>query len=63
MSPLARMFVAAGCFSAWLTVLLLGHPLGAWIHLLGLAAVAVFPWRAARSRPPAEPSQLEESES
>jgi len=47
MTPWRRLVAAAGCFSAWLALLLMGHPLGPWVHLLGAAALFCFPWRAA----------------
>ena len=42
----ARFVTAAVLFSLWFVVLLAGSPLKAWIHLVLLAALAVFPWRA-----------------
>jgi hypothetical protein len=48
MSPYRRLVAAASCFSAWMVLLLLGHPLGPFVHLLALAALLLFPWGAAR---------------
>jgi hypothetical protein len=45
-SPLARAALALAIFSAWLTLLLAGRTAGGAIHLLFLAALLLFPWRA-----------------
>jgi hypothetical protein len=46
-SPLARAALALASVSTWLTLLLAGHTAGGAIHLLLLAGLALFPWRAA----------------
>ncbi|HXT22685.1 MAG TPA: hypothetical protein VN923_18205 [Thermoanaerobaculia bacterium] len=43
-----RVAVALVLFSAWMVLLLLGSPLGAWVYVLLVAALAVFPWRLLR---------------
>jgi hypothetical protein len=48
---LIRIVVALALFSAWLVLLLLGSPLGAFVYLLLAAALAVFPWRLLRFDP------------
>jgi hypothetical protein len=45
---LIRIVLALALFSAWLVLLLLGSPLGAFVYLLLAAALAVFPWRLLR---------------
>ena len=45
-----RLLAAAALLSAWLVALLSGVALGGAIHLAAAAALAVFPWRAARGR-------------
>jgi hypothetical protein len=44
-TPLARLFAAAACLSAWLVLLFFGVVLGGAIHLLAIAAIALVPWR------------------
>ena len=44
----SRVALALALFSAWLVLLLLGSPLGAFVYLLLLAALVVFPWRLLR---------------
>jgi hypothetical protein len=52
----ARLFAAAACFAAWLTLLFYGHAAGGAVHLLAAAGLALVPWRASRSAPaPEEP--------
>lgn len=46
MKPLPRLALSTGSLSSWLALLLVGQPLGPWVHLLGLAALVLFPWRA-----------------
>jgi hypothetical protein len=53
MSPLRRLGLSASAFSAWLVLLLLGHPFGPAVHLLALATLLLFPWSAARGGPAA----------
>lgn len=48
---LIRVAVALALFSAWMVLLLLGSPLGAFVYLLLAAALAVFPWRLLRFGP------------
>ena len=43
-----RLVAATALLIAWLLLLLLGHPLGAAVHLLLAAALIVAPWRLAR---------------
>jgi hypothetical protein len=45
---LIRVVVALALFSAWMVLLLVGSPLGAFVYLLLAAALAVFPWRLLR---------------
>ena len=45
---LTRVAAALALFSAWLVLLLLGSPLGAFVYLLLVAALVVFPWRLLR---------------
>ena len=53
--PMAlRLIAAAILFSVWFVVLLAGSPLRGWIHLVLLAALAVFPWRAVSISPRGE---------
>jgi hypothetical protein len=47
MSPMARLAVSVALLAAWLVLLLAGIALGGAIHLLLVAALALFPWRAA----------------
>lgn len=49
-SPLARAFVAAGLFTLWQGLLFRGFAAGGAVHLLLLAALATFPWRALSGR-------------
>jgi len=44
----ARLVTASLLLSVWLLLLLFGHPLGAAVHLLFLAGLAVMPWRLLR---------------
>jgi len=48
MSPNLRLIASSCCFSAWMVLLLSGHRFGGAILLFLAAAVALFPWRAAR---------------
>jgi hypothetical protein len=57
MSPYRRLVAAASCFSAWMVLLLLGHSLGPFVHLLAVAALLLFPWNAARVDPDATSNQ------
>ena len=50
MSPNLRLVLAGACFSAWMVLLLSGHRFGGAIFLFLLAALALFPWRAAAGR-------------
>ena len=45
---LIRLVAALALLSAWLVLLLLGSPLGAFVYLLLVAALVVFPWRLLR---------------
>lgn len=47
MTPVARLFLAAAAFAAWLVLLFLGHDGGGAVHLLAAAGVALVPWRNA----------------
>jgi hypothetical protein len=40
-----------------MVLLLLGHPLGPFVHLLAVAALLLFPWNAARVDPDATSNQ------
>ena len=48
MSSNLRLVLSAACFSAWMVLLLSGHRFGGAIFVFLLAALALFPWRAAR---------------
>jgi len=48
----ARAALALGLVGLWMALLFAGHPAGNATHLLLLAALAVFPWRAARPPSP-----------
>lgn len=50
MSPSLRVALSGASFSAWMVLLLSGHRFGGAIAVLGIAALALFPWRAARAR-------------
>lgn len=43
-----RLVASAACLSAWLILLFSGVALGGAVHLLMIAALVVFPWRAVR---------------
>ena len=43
-----RLAVSLALFSAWLVLLLWGSPLGAFVYLLLVAALVIFPWRLLR---------------
>jgi hypothetical protein len=43
-----RLVLSAASFSAWLVLLLSGHRFGGLIFGFFLAALVLFPWRAAR---------------
>ncbi|HEX3527450.1 MAG TPA: hypothetical protein VH988_10305 [Thermoanaerobaculia bacterium] len=47
LTPTPRAAVALLLFSAWLALLFTGHAGGGAVHLLLLAALAIFPWKAA----------------
>lgn len=47
-SSTARAALALALFSGWLALLFWGLALGGGVHLLLAAALALFPWRAAR---------------
>jgi len=47
LSPTLRAAVALLLFSAWLALLFAGLAGGGAVHLLLLAALAFFPWKAA----------------
>jgi hypothetical protein len=53
-TPTARLFAAAACFAAWLSLLFYGHAAGGAVHLLAAAGLALVPWRASRSAPAQE---------
>ncbi len=44
--PLGRAGLSLACLSAWLLLLFSGWAGGGAVHLLFLAALALFPWRA-----------------
>ena len=45
LSPTGRLAVVAGLLSGWLVLLFSGWIAGGAIHLMPIAAVALFPWR------------------
>lgn len=45
-SPTLRAAVALVLFSSWLALLFAGFALGGAIHLVLVAALVLFPWRA-----------------
>lgn len=45
-SPLTRAAFALSLFSGWLALLFAGFAGGGAVHLLLLAALVLFPWRA-----------------
>jgi len=51
-SPFVRSAAALLLFSAWLALLFAGLVAGGAVHLLLLAALALFPWKAAAPPPP-----------
>jgi len=53
LAPTPRAAVALLLFSAWLALLFTGHTGRGAVHLLLLAALAAFPWKA--TAPPAVP--------
>ena len=62
MRPLPRSFAAAGLFSSWMVLLLLGYAGGGLVHLLLLGALLLFPWGALRSSDPAPHHDLPDLE-
>jgi hypothetical protein len=50
-SPTLRAALALLLFSAWLALLFAGLAGGGAVHLLLLAALALFPWKAAAAPP------------
>ena len=50
MSPTLRVALSGASFSAWMVLLLSGHRFGGAIAVFGLAALLLFPWRAARAK-------------
>ncbi|HVR28893.1 MAG TPA: hypothetical protein VMS86_05105 [Thermoanaerobaculia bacterium] len=40
-----RLVVATALVAAWMLLLLFGHPFGAAVHILLLAALLTVPWR------------------
>ena len=48
---MARLTLSVALLSAWLILLMSGFAFGGAIHLLLLASLALFPWRAAGDRP------------
>lgn len=53
--PTLRAAVSVGLLSAWLVLLMAGFAWGGAVHLLFVASLVVFPWRALRL-PVHEPS-------
>jgi hypothetical protein len=51
LSPTVRAALALILFSCWLALLFAGFALGGAVHLLLLAALGLFPWRAAAGGP------------
>jgi hypothetical protein len=50
--PVARAAAALLSFSAWVALLFAGFAGGGAVHLLLLAALVLFPWKAAAAPPP-----------
>ena len=48
--PVARAAAALLSFSAWMALLFAGFAGGGAVHLLLVAAVVLFPWKAAAAR-------------
>jgi len=48
-SPLIRAALSLVLFSSWLALLFSGFAFHGAVHLLLAAALALFPWRAARA--------------
>ena len=48
---MARLTLSVAALSAWLILLLSGFALGGAVHLLLVASLAAFPWRAGRRGP------------
>lgn len=46
LSPISRLATSAILFSAWMALLFFGWAFGGAIHILLLASVALFPWKA-----------------
>ena len=55
--PTLRAALSVGLLSAWLVLLMAGFAWGGAVHLLLVASLAAFPWRALRlpAEGPAEP--------
>ena len=49
--PIVRAALSLTLFSGWLALLFAGVAGGGAVHLLLLAALALFPWRAAQDGP------------
>lgn len=47
--PTARAALSLAALSAWLVLLFAGRAAGGAVHLLFLASLALFPWRALRA--------------
>ena len=45
-SPVLRAAVSLLLFTSWMALLFAGYAFGGGIHLLFLAALLLFPWRA-----------------
>ena len=58
-----RLFAAATLFSAWLVLLLRGLAGGGAVHLLLVAALAMFPWAALGAGPHSLPTAQQEEDS
>lgn len=50
--PFVRAVLAVTLFSGWLALLFAGAAGGGSVHLLLLAALGLFPWRAAQGSGP-----------
>ncbi|MEO6192939.1 MAG: hypothetical protein ABIS20_08010 [Thermoanaerobaculia bacterium] len=48
-TPTLRAAISLTLFSGWLALLFWGFAFGGGVHLLLAAALALFPWRAARA--------------
>lgn len=50
MQPILRIYLAAGCLSAWLLLLFTGFVFGGAVHLVLVVALVAMPWGAVLKR-------------